>query len=191
VRRLIFNRETGSQRGVSATGKEAVKETGSETPDQKESHTLNDDEEQDYEDDNSAFNYDMTYDDDDTEIDYALYMREDYDVSRRQRISYDGDNNNIQLAYSFSRYLVELLAVSPRFQFVGELQVYDYEYCLHYYCCPKRGEHHPNVDSQVCIHVVVGNIVSCNYIQIICNFKYSVHHYGIMTVLIHGIAMVN
>jgi hypothetical protein len=27
----------------------------------------------------------------------------------------------------------------------------------------------------------VGNIVSCNYIQIIWNFKYSVHHYGFMT----------
>ncbi|KAM0876137.1 hypothetical protein ACQ4PT_036347 [Festuca glaucescens] len=37
-------------------------------------------------------------------------------------ICYDGDNENIRRAYCFSRYLVELLAVRPRFEpFVGTL----------------------------------------------------------------------
>jgi hypothetical protein len=82
-------------------------------------------------------------------IDYSAFMSDDdaRDRLRNQRISYSGDNINIRLYYIASRYLVELLAVSPRFQFVGDLYASDCNHRSLYYCSPKRGEFRRNLDS--------------------------------------------
>jgi hypothetical protein len=160
VGRLIFHIET-------ARGKEtvpaAVKGTGTA---QQESSTLDEDQDYNQQDDDDDDDTDSSGIDWDAEaasidsglgdIDYSLDLRDEAtDRLRNQRISYSGDNMNIRLSYTASRYLVELLAVSPRSYFVGDLCASDSNHRSLYYCSPKRGEFKRNLDSQVSIHMLV------------------------------------
>jgi hypothetical protein len=64
------------------------------------------------------------------------------------RICYDGDNENIRKAYCFSRYLVEVLAVRPRYEpFVGTFAFIGHNMHSMYYSDSswKRGR---NLDSR-------------------------------------------
>lgn len=153
VGRLIFHIET-------ARGKEtipaAVKGTGTA---QQESSALDEDQDYNQQDDDddddsgsSGIDWDAEAASIDSglgDIDYSLDLRDEAtDRLRNQRISYSGDNMNIQLSYTASRYLVELLAVSPRSYFVGDLCASDSNHRSLYYCSPKREEFKRNLDSQ-------------------------------------------
>jgi hypothetical protein len=54
-------------------------------------------------------------------------------IERKKKVTYSGDSWNIWLAYNSSRYLAELLAVCPRFHFVGDLHLSDSEHPSIYY----------------------------------------------------------
>jgi hypothetical protein len=75
------------------------------------------------------------------------------------RIHYDGDSYNIHIAYSFSRYLVEVLSVRPRFPFAGTFLAFND--CSNYYFCPQEGQLDRNVDSQVL------SMHSCNILTLL------------------------
>lgn len=61
-------------------------------------------------------------------------------------IYYDGDSPNVDAAYCFSRYLVELLSVRPRFPFEGTFAAFN-DRSAYYFTSPK-GQQQCNVDSQ-------------------------------------------
>lgn len=61
-------------------------------------------------------------------------------------IYYDGDSPNVDAAYYFSRYLVELLSVRPCFPFEGTFAAFN-DRSAYYFTSPK-GQQQCNVDSQ-------------------------------------------
>jgi hypothetical protein len=147
VRQLFCNR--GTERGRE-TGIETVNTTGLRTG-EKESSAEYDCNQQWTEDDI------IGGDDDDLHSDDYDYD-DDEEVEPCLRISYDaGDSYNIKIAYSFSRYLVEVLSVRPRFPFSGTFIACND--CSAYCFSPQKGPLDRNVDSQVL------SMHSCNILK--------------------------
>jgi hypothetical protein len=89
-------------------------------------------------DDDDRSSYD-DYDDNEEEVDQG--------PPPSLSIRYDGDSYNMKIAYSFSRYLVEVLSVRPRFPFEGTFLAFND--CSAYYFRPQNDQLHRNVDTQV------------------------------------------
>ncbi|CAM0906872.1 unnamed protein product [Alopecurus aequalis] len=156
IRRLLFNgeRERGREK---ETVSAAVKATGTaekECPAGGDDEDLNQQHDEDHSDSDEE-----SIDDDDSDTDYApeyLSMDEDglsmvvhgKDSLPSKRIDYHADSIKIQRPFCFSRRLVELLAVHPHFEFVGDLFASDFDARSAYYCSSQRGETCRNLDSQ-------------------------------------------
>lgn len=158
VRRLFYNR--GMARGrESARGTEReTANTADQRTGEKVSPSTNcDDYNQQWADDDYRGDGNSHADDDDLHgsdnDEFTSY--EDYDDDAEVdlgpppsfAITYDGDSPNLDMAYCFSRYLVELLSVRPRFPFDGTFGCFNGRsayYSAYYYS--RKGQH--NLDSQ-------------------------------------------
>lgn len=145
VRRLFCNRGMGRGReSARGTGRETVN-TAEEKTGQKESAAAD---YYEYYINLQAHYYLQDADDND---------RRNYDGSDHEEVDpdwpppslaiyYDGDSPNVDAAYCFSRYLVELLSVRPRFPFEGTFAAFN-DRSAYYFTSPK-GQQQCNVDSQ-------------------------------------------
>lgn len=148
VRRLFFNR--GARERVRGTGEETVNPADEQTGD-KNSPAADDD----YSEQLAEYGHNSDDDDrsncgdyHDTDGDYSDDGGDDYrkGIQPSLKIGYHGDSYNLGMAYSYSRDLVELLSVRPRFPFVGTFVAFNDR--SHYYCSSRNGQLHRTVDSQ-------------------------------------------
>lgn len=153
VRRLFFNRGVRERARGTGTGEETVDPADEQTGDKNSPATDDDYSEQ-------LAEYGHNSDDDDrsncgdyhdTDGDYSDGGGDDYrkGIPPSLKIGYHGDSYNLGMAYSYSRDLVELLSVRPRFPFMGTFVAFNDR--SHYYCSSRNGQLHRNVDSQVYI----------------------------------------
>lgn len=133
----------------------------------------------------------------DTDGDYSDGGGDDYrkDIPPCLKIGYHGDSKNLHVAYSYSRHLVELLSVRPRFPFVGTFVASSD--CSHYYCSSLNGQPHRNVDSQGNLILRAEGAALEDYFRIrveipeddnridIANYLFCVDPYACNSVIIH------
>ncbi|KAI4975945.1 hypothetical protein ZWY2020_049552 [Hordeum vulgare] len=143
VRRLFCNRETGRRQDTAKGTERETVNTAEERTRQKEPAAA------DYFDDYIK-----------EQADWYLqnwFHTENYDASDHEEVDpdwplpslaiyYDGDSSNVSAAYCFSRDLVELLSVRPRFPFAGTFAAFTD--CSAYYFSSPIGQQQRNVDSQ-------------------------------------------